>query len=90
LDKFAAVFSVAGEKAGKGGGRRDGDIAEGFLRTPGVEKAKAAFERAQRVEERFHKDSMRSISLNGSHGEVLARCRKPVTTGDLGSSIWVK
>jgi hypothetical protein len=26
-----------------------------FLRTPGVEKAKAEFERAQRVEERFHK-----------------------------------
>jgi len=32
------------------------DLYSGLLRNPDIEKAKADFKRAQKVEERFHKD----------------------------------
>jgi hypothetical protein len=32
------------------------NIAKGFSRNPGIEKARMEFERAQKVEQRFHKD----------------------------------
>jgi hypothetical protein len=55
LDKFAAAFLVAGERQEGVSGQKTVVLLKRFLRTPGVEKAKAEFERAQRVEERFHK-----------------------------------
>jgi hypothetical protein len=55
LDTFAAAFAVAGEDQEKVADERTLVLLKRFLRTPGVEKAKAGLERAQRVEERFHK-----------------------------------
>jgi hypothetical protein len=42
--------------SGKGGGRSDGGLLKRFQGNPDVEKAKVDFDRAQEVEERFHKD----------------------------------
>lgn len=55
LDMFAQTFSVAGERQERVADQKTLVLLKRFLRTPGVEKAKAGFERAQRVEERFHK-----------------------------------
>jgi hypothetical protein len=55
LDMFAAAFAVAGEEQEKTADQETAVLLKRFLRTPGVEKAKAGLERAQRVEERFHK-----------------------------------
>jgi hypothetical protein len=43
-------------KTGDGCGPRDAGLLKRFSRDPGVAKARVEFERAQRVEERFHKD----------------------------------
>jgi hypothetical protein len=50
-DKFAAAFSVAGEKQEKAADEETAILLKRFLRTPGVDKGSAEFERAQRVEE---------------------------------------
>jgi hypothetical protein len=51
LDTFATAFAVAGEDQEKAA-----VLLKRFSANPDVEKAKAEFERAQKVEERFHKD----------------------------------
>jgi hypothetical protein len=55
LDTMAEVFAVAGEKLEM---VADEAIAliKLFVANPEIEKARAEFERAQKVEERFHKD----------------------------------
>ncbi len=55
LDTMAEVFAVAGEKLEM---VADEAIAllKLFVANPEIEKARAEFERAQKVEEKFHKD----------------------------------
>ena len=56
LDTFAAAFAVAGEDQEKAADKETLVLLKRFSGNPDVEKAKAEFERAQKVEERFHKD----------------------------------
>ena len=52
LDKFPAAFSVAGEKQEEAADQQTLILLKRFSRKPDVEKARAEFERAQKVEER--------------------------------------
>jgi len=56
LDTFAAAFAVAGEDQEKVADEETAVLLKRFSGNPDVEKAGVEFERAQRVEERFHKD----------------------------------
>jgi hypothetical protein len=56
LDRFAGAFSVAGEKQEKAADEKTLVFLEGFSGNPDIEKAKAEFKRAQKIEEAFHKD----------------------------------
>src|SRR5258707_15541607 len=56
LDKIAVVFSIAGERQETAADRETLVLLKRFSGNPDVEKATAEFERAQRVEETFHKD----------------------------------
>ena len=56
LDKFPTAFSVAGEKQEKAADKETSILLQRFSGNPGVEKARADFERAQEVEEQFHRD----------------------------------
>jgi hypothetical protein len=53
---FAQTFSVAGEKQEKAADKETAALLKRFEGNPDVEKAKVDFDRAQEVEERFHKD----------------------------------
>jgi len=56
LDTFAAALAVAGEDQEKMADEQTLVLLKRFSRNPNVEKARAEFERAQKVEEQFHKD----------------------------------
>jgi hypothetical protein len=56
LDKFRAAFSAAGEKQEKAADEETLVLLQRFSGNPGVEKARAEFERAQEIEERFLHD----------------------------------
>ena len=56
LDTFAAAFAVAGEDQEKSADVETLALLKAFPGNPDVEKARAEFERAQKIEERFHKD----------------------------------
>jgi hypothetical protein len=56
LDTFAAVFAVASEDEEKTADKETLVFLKRFSGNPVIEKAKAEFKRAQKVEERFHKD----------------------------------
>jgi len=56
LDTFAAAFAVAGEDQEKAADHATLFLLKQLSFDPDVEKAKAEFERAQGVEERFHHD----------------------------------
>lgn len=56
LDKFPAAFSVAGEKQEKAADQETSLLLQRFSGNPDVKKARAEFERAQEVEERFLDD----------------------------------
>jgi hypothetical protein len=56
LDTFAAAFAVAGEDQEKVADEETLVLLKRFSRNPDIEKARAEFDRAQKVEERFHKD----------------------------------
>jgi hypothetical protein len=56
LNKFAAAFAIAGEKQEMGSDQKTRVFLKRFSPNPDVEKARAEFERAQNIEERFHKD----------------------------------
>jgi hypothetical protein len=56
LDKFPAAFSAAGEKLEKAADEETLVLLQRFSGNPDVQKAKAEFERAQEVEERFLRD----------------------------------
>src|SRR5271166_1930172 len=68
LDTFAVAFAVAGEKQEIVADRETLALLKRFSRDPGVAKARVEFERAQRVEERFHKD-FDGIDFTQSAGE---------------------
>jgi hypothetical protein len=55
VDMFAQTFSVAGEKQEKAADAATEVLLKRFEGNPDVEKAKADFDRAQEVEERFHR-----------------------------------
>jgi hypothetical protein len=56
LDTFAAAFAVAGEDQEKAADEETLVLLKRFKSNPDIEKARTEFERAQKVEERFHKD----------------------------------
>lgn len=56
LDNFITAFSVAGEKQEKEADEKTRLLLERFSGNPDVEKARAEFERAQKIEETFHSD----------------------------------
>jgi hypothetical protein len=56
LDKFPAAFTVVGEKKENAADEETSILLQRFSGNPGVEKARAEFERAQEVEERFLDD----------------------------------
>jgi hypothetical protein len=56
LDKFAAAFSIAGERQQKAVGEKTRALSEHFSGDPDVEKARAKFAHGQEMEETFHKD----------------------------------
>jgi hypothetical protein len=56
LDKIATVFSLAGERQETIADRGTLFLLERFSGNPGVEKPRVEFERAQEIEEIFHKD----------------------------------
>jgi hypothetical protein len=56
VDTFAAAFAVAGEDQEITADKETLVLLKRFSGNPVIEKAKAEFERAQKVEERFHKD----------------------------------
>ena len=56
LDSFAAAFSSAGEKQEKTADEKTLVLLQRFSGNPYVEKARMEFERAQEIEETFHKD----------------------------------
>ena len=56
LDKFPAAFSVAGEKLERVTDEETSILLQRFPGNPDVERARAEFERAQEVEERFLHD----------------------------------
>jgi hypothetical protein len=56
LDTFAAAFAVAGEDQEQAADKETLVLLKRFSGNPVIEKARAEFDRAQRVEERFHKD----------------------------------
>jgi hypothetical protein len=64
LDTFAAAFAVAGEYQEKAAEEQTHVLLKRFSRNPAVEKARAEFDRSQKVEEKFHHDFDGSISLN--------------------------
>jgi len=56
LDTFAAAFAVAGENQEKVADQETLVLLKRFSRNPDIEKARVEFERAQKVEEQFHKE----------------------------------
>ena len=56
VDMFAQTFSVAAEKQEKAADEATEVLLKRFEGNPDIEKARAEFERAQEVEERFHQD----------------------------------
>ena len=56
LDKFAAAFSAADEKQEKTADEQTLFLLKQLSFDPDIEKARAEFEKAQKVEERFHHD----------------------------------
>jgi hypothetical protein len=56
LDTFAAAFAVPGEDQEKVAAQKTAILLKRFSHNPDVEKARAEFERAQKAEEKFHKD----------------------------------
>jgi len=56
LDTMANVFAVVGERQETVADKETIGLLERFALDPDLEKARAEFERAQKVEENFHKD----------------------------------
>jgi hypothetical protein len=56
LDRFSDAFSVAGENQEKAADEETLVLLKRFSRNPDIEKARAEFERAQKVEEQFHSE----------------------------------
>ena len=56
LDTFAAAFAVAGERQEQAADEETMFLLKRFPGNPDIEKARAEFERAQEVEQRFVKD----------------------------------
>jgi hypothetical protein len=64
LDTFAAALAVDGEYQEEAADEQTQVLLKRYSRNPDVDKARAEFERAQKVEEKFHHDFDGSISLN--------------------------
>jgi hypothetical protein len=56
LDTFAAAFAVAGEKQEMVADQETMVLLKRFSRNPDVQKARAEFDCAQKVKEKFHHD----------------------------------
>ena len=56
LDKFTEAFESAGEKQEKAADEKTRVLLDQISGNPGVEKARAEFESAQKIEETFHED----------------------------------
>ena len=64
LDTFAAALAVDGEYQEEAADEQTQVLLKRYSRNSDVDKARAEFERAQKVEEKFHHDFDGSISLN--------------------------
>jgi hypothetical protein len=62
MDAFAAAFALASEN--QAADEQTQVLLKRFSRNPYVDNARAEFERARKVEEKFHHDFDGSISLN--------------------------
>ena len=56
VDTFAVAFAVAGKEQEQAADKETLVLLKRFSGNPEIEKAKAEFEHAQKVEEKFHKD----------------------------------
>lgn len=56
LDRFSDAFLLAGDRQEKAANDATETLLERFHGNPDVERARAEFDRAQKVEARFHKD----------------------------------
>jgi hypothetical protein len=56
LDTFAAAFAVAGEDQERTADEETAILLKRFSGNPDVEKARSEFNRAQKIEEKFHRD----------------------------------
>jgi hypothetical protein len=56
LDKYATALAVAGEYQEKVADKEIRALLKRFADNPDIEKARAKFESAQKVEERFHQE----------------------------------
>ena len=71
LDRFAGAFSVAGERQEKAADEETLVFLERFSGNPDIEKARAEFKRAQKIEEMFHKDFDGVDFTSRSIGELI-------------------
>ena len=68
---MAEVFAVAGEKQEMVAGEATIALLKRFAANPDVEKARSEFERAQKIEETFHRD-FDGIDFTSSGNSPLA------------------
>jgi hypothetical protein len=75
LDTFAAAFAIADENQEKVANEKTLVLLKRFSRNPDVEKARVEFERAQKVEERFHTefDGLGPIQQLGGERRSISR-----------------
>ena len=82
LDRFAGAFSVAGEKQERAADEKTLVLPGRFSGNPDIEKARAEFERAQKIEEAFHMDldgiDFTRRSIGGLIGVYLLSLLSPV------------
>jgi hypothetical protein len=80
VDRFAGAFSLAGEKQEHSADEETAFLLKRFSGNPDIEKARTEFERAQKVEEQFHKD-FDGVDSNGNSLSTSCPERQ-------GSSTW--
>ena len=56
MDRMGAAFSVAGEKQERVADEQTVALLQRFAEDPDVKTARAEFDRAQKVEEEFHRE----------------------------------
>jgi hypothetical protein len=89
LDRFAAAFALAGEEQENAADRQTTVLLKRFSANPDVQKAKAKFERAQKVEESFHKD-FDGLDLAGARPHAFGNRGINAVASRIASTSWCK